>query len=419
MTLQVSKEVIQDRPSRGLSLFSQECLLPAAAISNCDDNDGPIAKDKLLFCYHAVLRAIDSCLAGIYTDFDGHTTTNCCHGMALLACRLIQEVRQFDLISLRQEGEQKIQLLEQNATSSVEPCTWWIPEALVNLACLYVLGSIKESDPLKGGRTSTKKLKEISPISTNACNMIAHDLQKRFSNEIAMRYESYLNALDMSMQINGAPVAMWGKYVSPQYLRTDKRGLVYASNLFSLEVSLAYLISTKAIVALINDIKDTSGNLKERYTCLFKGDGQGQLRMLSADEIQELSFFSQEEPVVVLGGCAYSDTLDKEAISLQMQAWHDRIPGLILACDVFYPQFFKVLDDPEFDSSPIVPEEERLQDILNGYVNVKGVSSSDPSLYCATHIFPASFAQVIQVWSGKNEKALPISFIPGNKINTL
>jgi len=69
----------------------------------------------------------------------------------------------------------------------------------------------------------------------------------------------------------------------------------------------------------------------------------------------------------------------------------------MLACDVFYPQFFKVLDDPEFDSNPIIPSEELLRELIDHHATVKGVSSADPSLYCATHIYTASMDQVLQV----------------------
>jgi len=84
----------------------------------------------------------------------------------------------------------------------------------------------------------------------------------------------------------------------------------------------------------------------------------------------------------------------------------------MLACDVFYPQFFKVLDDPEFDSNPIIPSEELLRELIDHHATVKGVSSADPSLYCATHIYTASMDQVLQVLSAENDMALPFSFIP-------
>ncbi len=389
---------------------------PASSIIELSSHqqESLFAKDKLEFFYQAVLRAIESCLAGSYTDFDGHTTSNCCHGMALFASNVIRSALQLDLKMLQQEGSRKLQELE-NCKPAEHPCTWWIPQPIIHLACLYILGLIKDSDPVKGGRTVTKKLKTIAPISTSFCNHVAHYLQKQFSNVIANGYALYAQAMDKQMQISGAPLALWAKYIAPDQVRTDRRGVKYASNLFSMQVTLAHLIKSKAKVAIINDILDTTGNLKGRYICLFEGDGHESLRPLSSEEIKLLQFFHQDEPIVVLGGCAYSDTLDKESLSLQIEPWLNKLPNLMLACDVFYPQFFKVTDDAEFDHSPIAPEEEQLKIIFEEHLKTKGVSAASPSLYCATHIYPASLRQVLKVWNGEDEMALPTSFIPGVK----
>ena len=369
--------------------------------------------DKLEFYYRAVLLAIDSCLSGKYTDFDGHTTSNCCHGMAVLASSVIRSALQLDLQALQQEGEQKIQ--ELNPTNP--HCTWRIPQPVINLTCLYLLGLIKESDPIKGGRTSTKKLKTIAPISTNFCNQVAHNLQKYYSNVIAAGYEKYAQAINPQMQISGAPITMWQKYISSDYIRTDRRGVKYTSNLFSMQIIFAHLIQSRARVALVNDILDYSGNLQGRYLRLFQGDGHGALQPLTSDEIKQFQFSHQDEPIIVFGGCIYSDHLEIDSLSMQMEAWLHRFPNLMLACDVFYPQFLKVTDDPDFDCSPIIPNEQLLQTILSSHQNIQGVSASDPSLFCATHIYPASLKQVLKVLNGEDKKALPISFIPGVKLN--
>lgn len=391
--------------------------LPASSIIDPDHLDlgKPFAKNKLLFTYHAVLKTIETCLGGKYSEFDGHTTANCCHGMALLSHHLINEVLQLDLTQLKIEGEQKIALLEKNTDLSPQPCTWWLPKSLINLTCLYILFVIKESDPLKGGRTVTTKLKTIAPISTNTCNEIAHDLKKRFSNWIAMRYSHYLNGLPVGMQINDAPVEMWGKYVSDPYLRKDKRGLTYASNLFSMQIFFAYLIYTKSKVALINDIIDSSGKTTGRYVSVFQGDGESTMKILSPEEIKIASLLNQQEPVVVLGGCVYSDEWDKDTLAIQMQPWENKLTHLLLACDAFYPQFFQVVDDPAFVSDPIVPSESILQEIISHHSTIKGVSATDPSLYCATHIYTASLNQVLQALLGDNGLILPFSFIPKAK----
>ena len=183
-----------------------------------------------------------------------------------------------------------------------------------------------------------------------------------------------------------------------------------------MQVSFAHLIKTKAKVALINDVLDSAGNLKGRFVCLFEGDGVEGMRALSRDEIKLLNIFHKNEPVVVFGGCAYTDHQDRDSIALGMEPWLDKLPSLLLACDVFYPQFLKITDDPEFDSSPIVPAEEGPQKIINANLSVGGVSATDPSLYCAAHIYPASLGQVLKVWTGEDEMALPVSFIPGVKL---
>lgn len=379
-----------------------------------ENKESTFSKEKLIFCHNAVLKAIDSCLAERYSDFDGHTTSNCCHGMALLCLALIDSVLQLDLKQLRQEGENKLRDLE-NCIDEKQACNWWIPQSLSYLGSLFLLGFIKEMDPVKGNRTVTKKLKLIGPISMNACKQIAQDLQKYFANLVAERYHTYLEDFDDEMEVSGAPVNVWGKYVGPGYIRTDQRGVKYASNLFSMQVSFAHLSHSRAKIALVNDIIDFQGNCKERYVAIFEGDGEGKFRALSSEEMHISALTQQNEPVVVYGGCVHSDSLNLDTLSLLMQPWLDRLTHLLLACDVFYPQFCKVNDDPDFDSSPISPSEKLLQTIISSYLACEGVSAADPSLYCAAHIFPASLSQVMKVWSGDDEKALPLSCLPDIK----
>jgi hypothetical protein len=378
-----------------------------------EDFENLYTKEKLLFCYRTVIRTIKSYLEGKYTDFDGHTTSNCCHGMAVLTCNLINSVKNLDLRKLLEEGEQKAANLEKNDCNSKLPCTWWVPQSLIDLACLYVLHFVKEVNPLQGGRTVTTRLKIIAPISTNTCNEIAHTLKKKFSNWIAESYEHYLESA-YGTKINGVPIEMWGKYVGEEYLRVDKRGLKYASNLFSMQVILGFLVRSKARVALINDVKDASGQLKNRYVKFFEGDGREEFRLLSSEEVRVLSFFHRNDPVIVLGGCAHSN--DYDSIPLQMESWLNSLSSLILAGDVFYPQFFKVTDDFSFDNSPIIPDEKILREILADHSNIKGVSTQNPTLYCSTHYYPASLGQVLDVSHGHDLDTLPFSFIPAVKI---
>lgn len=367
------------------------------------------SRDKLIFCHKAVLKTIDSCLAGRYSDFDGHTTSNCCHGMALLSRLLINAVLQLDLKGLEQECKQKLEDVE-NCKYERQLCQWWIPQSIIYLSSLFLLDFIKEIDPIKGARTFTKKLKLIGPVSTNICNQISHDLQKFFANLIAERYVAYLEEVPNGMEISGAPVEVWGKYVSLDYIRTDKRGVKYTSNLFSMQVSFAHLAQSRAKVALVNDIIDSQGNSSGRYVAIFEGDGEAGFRAFS---LEEVSFSDRNEPLVVFGGCVYSGHLNVESLSLLMQPWLENLSNLLLACDVFYPQFLRVVDDPDFDSSPIAPEEDLLKEIISSHLDYQGVSAADPSLYCATHIFPASLGQVLKVLTEEDVKALPLSFIPG------
>lgn len=344
-----------------------------------------------------------------YTDFDGHTTSNCCHGMALLSWHLIQMTLELDLPTLKQEYEYYIHSIEQNTCpKKASPCTGHAPKALINLTCLYILSLVREFDPEKGGRTVMKKLKILAPISGNACKDISNSMQKVFSNWTAMSYSSYLKKLNKTIQVSGAPAALWGKYIKPEFIRSDKHGVKYASNLFSMQVTLAYLSQSRAKVALINDMQNILLNQSiERYKCLFQGDGQGGFYPITHKKLDRLQI-SQDEPVVVLGGCTYSDRMNKDSLALRMQHWLGQLTQLILACDVFYPQFLNISDDPEFISSPIVPIEFELMEIINSYINTQGVSIQDPSLFCLTHIFPCSLHQYMDC----KADALPISFIP-------
>jgi hypothetical protein len=300
-----------------------------------------------------------------------------------------------------------------------------IPKNLLDLSCLYILAFIKEANPITGGRTRTTRLKNIAPISTNLCNKIAHNLKKQFANLVAMRYELLLDKMDGDLEVNSVSVDVWGKYIRRPYLRTDKHGLLYASSLFSMQVCLAYLIVSGSKVAIINDLMTDTGELKGRYVRLFEGDGHIKLRALQSNELFKLDLFHTFDPVVVIGGCAYSNDLDIQSLTLQMDFWVDEIMRLILACDVFYPQFPAVTTDSEFKSSPIKPEEPKLNNILEKTSLIKGVSAVEPTLFCSTHIYTASVGQVRNLMNNMDEDSLPISILPGrvlscsNKINEL
>ncbi|MES2121302.1 MAG: hypothetical protein V4492_00820 [Chlamydiota bacterium] len=389
-------------------LVSNDHFMPASSIA-LEPQGAMVAKERILFCYYAVVKAIESFKEKNYSAFDGHTTSNCCHGMALLASHLIQSALELDLDKMEEEGKKRIEALESSREEAIQD-EWMLPNTVINLACLYLLAFIKVSDPEKGGRTDTAKLKDISPISTKFSRKLAVDLQRRFSNWIAMRYAELLKGFEQEMDVAGARVQMWGKYVGAEHIRTDKRGVKYAPNLYAMQVVLAELSRTQGKMAIVNDLFDSQGSLKGRYVAILEGDGLGGFRALSEDEMKTLGMFHQNEPIVVFGGCAYSDALTMDTLKEQMEPWLTKAAHLILACDVFYPQFCRVHDDPDFNSAPVVPSEEHLLELIAVHGQVKGVSAADPSLYCAAHIYPASVSQVLQL------DALPLSYVPGAKL---
>ncbi len=392
--------------------------LPATAIINGSHHSTQttlVSKDNLLFCYRALIRTIEACLEKRYTDFDAHTTANCCHGMALLVRDLILAVLELDLYQLQQEAAQKIQNLEKATVLNNQClCELSVPGSLIDLTCLYVLAFIKEADPQRGGRTVTKKLKLISPVGTQFCDKIIRNLQKNFSSFVAIRYSHYLNKIKNGTRINGAPIEMWGQYVAPNNLKIDRNGIHYASNLFSMQVSLAHLILSKAKIAIVNDLISTTGKLRGRYTCLLEGDGQEHFTVLN-DENIKLDQSYRNDPVVVFGGCVYSDQMDLDMLVNRTSRWLNHFPSLVLACDIFYPQFPSVMNDPEFDSQPLIPREQLLKEIIDVHSGIQGVSSSDPSLFCLAHIYPASVDQILRDEENEDKAILPTSYIPANK----
>ena len=219
------------------------------------------------------------------------------------------------------------------------------------------------------------------------------------------------------IRIHGILTKIWGEYVQPKHLRIDRQGIYYASAIFSMQISLAYLIFSKAKVAIINDILDEAGQAKARFVSIFRGNGYDQMRLLTSQEITNIHMNS-EEPVVVFGGCAYSDNSDEEQIMYRIHPWLNQLPSLILACDVWYPQFPRVSDDIEFNCDPIIPHEECLRDVIAKHSEIKGVTSIDPSLFCLSHVYTASMKQVLSVLNGNIITTLPISFIPGAKVTT-
>lgn len=179
---------------------------------------------------------------------------------------------------------------------------------------------------------------------------------------------------------------------------------------YSTQASLAYIISSKGKIALVNDIISSSGEFRNRYICIFEGDGYDRLKPFSAEEVAGITALDECEPIIVFGGYVLSDTLDAQSLSQLLNSWLDNFPRLMLACDVFYPQFPQVKDDPDFNNSPIIPQEDLLKKLIYTHSMVNGVSATDPSLFCSSHTYPASLGQVLKSLREKNASGLPSCF---------
>jgi hypothetical protein len=367
---------------------------------------------ELNLYFEVVIKTLNALLRKEYSHFDAHTTSTCCHGISLYVRDLIPSALEIDLngllgnITLAHSHLRKGDIVEAK-----------IPWVIAELSRLYICAFIKDADQEKKRRTvtRTKKLKVFSNVSTSFCNKICHDLQKYFSNLIAARYSSFLDRIASDFVINDLPVSAWGEYVLPKYLKTDKKGVMYASCMYSMQVTLALLISNRSKITVINDYFDNNHVQIGRYIAILEGDGKHGFRKLSPDEITELD--NLEEPIVVFSGCTYANVETLRTSLSTFDLWIGKFASLVLACDLHYPQFPQAADDPNFDSTPIVPTAKKHQQLLDEYKKIKGVSIHDPTLYCLTHIFPSSIYQVVASLEKTSEQGLPISFIPTNMLN--
>ena len=125
----------------------------------------------------------------------------------------------------------------------------------------------------------------------------------------------------------------------------------------------------------------------------MEGD-ESQFKVQPSQNISFLEPLDLFEPVIVFEGSSYSDNLDIHSFTQIMDDWLTKFPELVLACDVFYPQFPKRLDDPLFDNSPIVPEELDFKKLIQKYSLIEGYSIKNPSIFCLTHVFPASLEEL-------------------------
>jgi len=337
-----------------------------------------------------------------YIDFDAHTTSNCCHGIATLTRSLILSIFELDL--------SKIRNLQPLTLENINEIFQEIPYQILALMGLYILAFVGKVDPRKGRRTCPTKLKEYSSVGTKFSKKIVRKFQKLFSNGVALGYLKFFEECDAKMDISSLPLSLWGKYIQKNFLRTDFKNIYYAPCLYSMQIILAFLITSRAKVVIINDLMTSDRKThKGRYLRILQGDGANGFKLISSKELSLIEPVEKYEPVIVFGGCACSDSLHLDLLSKEMDKWLFQFSKLILACDVHYPEFPKVLDDPSFDSSRIPPKESILKNIIQESKKIPGTSSSSPSFFFLTHVYPTSLGEILEEKEGK--KVLPLSSI--------
>lgn len=368
-------------------------------------------RDKILFAYCASIKALLAFQNGDYQKFDSLTTTTCCHGMSVLVYETLNEISDIDINLIIEDLEIRRKSIETDfrIADSWSIRDYCLPQSIIFLTQLYILSVIKEEDHYRGGwRTVVQNLKDISPIGTKFCGELVKQLQLKFSNMIAEKYGEYLRDLDEGLHINKTPTKLWGKYVQNDFIRQDRRGRRYVACMFSMQIVLSYIIQNGIKIAFVSDLKCRRGEFRDRYTKLLEGRKCSKFYESDTDEVVSSN---PREPVIVFGGCTHSNDLDVSAFESTIRPWLHDFPSLILACDTFYPQFPKVKDDPDFDSTPIVPSELRLMNVIDLHQKVDGVSAQDPSLFCLTHVYVSSIEQVRKSIEGEFN-GLFYSFVP-------
>lgn len=374
-----------------------------------------VSPEQLLFCYRAAIKAIHATLDSKYTAFDALTATTCCHGIALIVRQILLEISHFELKEILAALKKNEALFEpaQIDKKKLEVLNQFsLPSQLIQLTQLYLLTIIKEKDLDKGWRTIKNNLKEISPVGTRLCHSLVKMLQNYFANRAAESYHAYAQATDHSGSINNLPLSFWSKYVQPDYLRVDRCGRKYAACIYSMQISLYHLMQNRAKIAIINDLRRENGEYHTSLVQLLQGSTDNFIPLNITDDL--LENYNLNEPVVVFGGCTYTKTIDPKQMQEKLRPWFARFPSLVLSCDIFYPQFPKVPDDPDFNSEPIQPEEEVLKKIFEKYSSQSGFSAKDPSIFCLAHIYVASLKQVLAAASSQTKSELSESFIPNN-----
>lgn len=338
------------------------------------------AQEHFRFFHRVVQGTLQALQTRSYTAFDAQTTSNCCHGLSVLARRLI--------LSLLSQLDRLNSLVN---TLPYHDLIDHLPSALIDLTSLHVLTIIIERHPERGRHTHPKKLKSLAPLSTTFCKKIVKKLQKAISVYVAETYYNLGISYEGDGWISGTQLMDWCRYLGEDYIRMDKRGVKYASALFSMQICLHYLSAMNATIALVCDLMEPGCKiLKGRYIRIFKSDEN--CKWIPVELEEEIKV---DEPIFVLRGYAAHKTLSIDHLSFRLEAWIHQLPALILACDLHYPEFPMVRDDPVFDSSRIQPKENPLVELFEKLKKIPGFSSIDPSIYCLSHIFLASYESLV------------------------
>lgn len=334
-----------------------------------------IKKPEHLAVFKGMLRgALDSLKALRYTDFDAHTTSNCCHGLAFHAQSIILQVLEAPLCMHK---------IIEEALAAKELCLEELPELIYKLTSLYFLRLCSEFDPEKGRKTVYDSANIGYGVSTTFVKKLVKRLQKNLSNYVTKSYQR-MDVEDVSTC--GIPGKMWQKYVSKKFLKKDKLDILYAPCLYSMQTLLSHLVKLQAIICIVVVFEREDRTYRSFF---FKGDGKSAFNpVLNKAEIDE------KYPIMVFSGCSTTE-LDLESFEEQFyMSWRGHVSELILACDVFYPQFPKVSNDPSFDSSKIDPKEDQIAQTIDLYSKIKGVTWNNAKLFCLSHIFVSNTYQI-------------------------
>jgi len=350
-----------------------------------------------------LILAIKSLQDGKYTDFDALTPTNCCHGMALYVKILISNLKSLDLNHFLDAAQLRFHTLQACTSSHLEYAQWELPTALIDLASLYILGFIRENDVLKGARTNPKKIKNFGEFSRKFCYKVINKLQRKYANLIAESYNKYVQDIPSYVYINALTIDIWGEYVTKQYLKIDKKNLLYAPCLFSMQIVLGWLIYNQSHVVLLNDIKAVNGELLSQQIEIYRGNGTDGFERVS---LEQFSFLPDTESLVVFRGYSIKEDVNSSQINSSIVPFDINLELLILSCDLYYPLFPNVSDDPDFGNSPINLKQEKVLPALRESSKIKGVSVQDPRTFCLTHVVTASKSQLM------SEKIFPVYPVP-------